>query len=478
MTEPGLQARYSLLIFIYVRARCEALRDVFMKLVNDIHRGMDFVRHDLWRTTSDELGKGKRIGLQVLKTLVLSVRGFNEDDISMRANSLTYSFMFAVVPIMALFLAVARGFGFEQVIESYLERSFLGQYDPQVVDAIMGFVQRYLETAQGGVFLGIGILILLWAVYSFFLNVESSFNKIWQVRKSRNPVRKLTNYLMILLAIPILMIVSSGISIVVNTKLSDAQMFIDMSAFHEFVIKAIPWLTMWLLFILMYWGIPNTKVRWSAAIIPGILIGTLAQLLQMLGVYIFMLLGRTSIVYGAFAIVPLLLTWVQWLSMSILFGAELSYSIQNNEHFDYQIDIDRMSRRYKDYLTLYICYCIVKRFEKGETPYTASELAQESGLPVRIVNQLVVRMHEVNVLNEVRPSDGKAYAQYQPSMDINQLTVGVLFEKIEKGGSEQFFHNLSDELEPFWKRWLNIKQKDYNFNDCLVKDVMNREAKK
>ena len=128
---------------------------------------MDFVRHDLWRTTSDELGKGKRIGLQVLKTLVLSVRGFNEDDISMRANSLTYSFMFAVVPIMALFLAVARGFGFEQVIESYLERSFLGQYDPQVVDAIMGFVQRYLETAQGGVFLGIGILILLWAVYSF-----------------------------------------------------------------------------------------------------------------------------------------------------------------------------------------------------------------------------------------------------------------------------------------------------------------------
>ena len=446
------------------------------KLKKDIQHISDFVRHDLWRTTTEELDNSRRFGLQTLKTLIIATRGFNENDISMRANSLTYSFMFAVVPILALFLAVARGFGFEHVIESQLKNSFVGQYDEELVDVIMGFVQRYLETAQGGVFLGIGILILLWAVYSFFLNVESSFNKIWQVQKSRNPLRQLTSYIMILLAIPIMMIVSSGLSMLVNTKFADAQ-FIDMSAFHEFVIKFIPWLTMWLLFIFMYWGIPNTKVRWNAAVIPGILIGTLAQLLQMLGVYIFMFLGRTSVVYGAFAIVPLLLTWIQWLSLMILFGAELSYSIQNNEHFDYQIDIDRMSRRYKDYLTLYICYCSVKRFEQGGKPYSASELAQESHLPVRIINQLVGRMWEVNILSKVRPIGGDGEACYQPAMDINKLTVGVLFEHIEKGGSERFFHNLSKKMDPFWTRWLNLKQDDYRFNDCLVKDLIQETGK-
>ena len=440
-------------------------------MVNQIRRGLDFVRRDLWRTTTSELDQSRRFGVQVLKTLVISARGFSENDISMRANSLTYSFMFAVVPILSLFLAVARGFGFEQIIETYLKNSFIGQYDTKLVDVIMGFVQRYLETAQGGVFLGIGILILLWAVYSFFLNVESSFNKIWQVQKSRNPLRQLTSYIMILLAIPIMMIVSSGISILVNTKLADAQ-FIDMSAFHEFVIKFLPWLTMWLLFVLMYKGIPNTKVRWNAAIIPGVMIGTLAQLLQMLGVYIFMFLGRTSVVYGAFAIVPLLLTWVQWLSLLILFGAELSYSIQNNEHFDYQIDIDRMSRRYKDYLTLYICYCIVKRFEKGGEPYSAGALAQENHLPVRVVNQLIGRMREVHILNKVHPIGSDGEAQYQPAMDINHLTVGVLFEHIEKGGSERFFRSLSEEMDPFWSRWLELKKKDYNFNQCLVKDLI------
>ena len=161
-----------------------------MSLKENIQRSIEFVRTGLWRTTTEELGQGERIGVQILKTLVLSVRGFNENDITMRANALTYSFMFAVVPIMALFLAVARGFGFEQVIENYLKNSFLGQYDPAIVETIMGFVQRYLETAQGGVFLGIGIAILLWAVYSFFLNVESSFNKIWQVHKTRNVLRQ------------------------------------------------------------------------------------------------------------------------------------------------------------------------------------------------------------------------------------------------------------------------------------------------
>ena len=157
------------------------------KLKKDIQHISDFVRHDLWRTTTEELDNSRRFGLQTLKTLIIATRGFNENDISMRANSLTYSFMFAVVPILALFLAVARGFGFEHVIESQLKNSFVGQYDEELVDVIMGFVQRYLETAQGGVFLGIGILILLWAVYSFFLNVESSFNKIWQVHKTRAP---------------------------------------------------------------------------------------------------------------------------------------------------------------------------------------------------------------------------------------------------------------------------------------------------
>ncbi len=446
-----------------------------MTLSEKIAKSLDFMRHGLWRTTSEGLGKGERIGLKVLKTLVLSVRGFSENDIAMRADSLTYSFMFAIVPILSLFLAVARGLGFEQVIESKLLDSFIGQYDPRLVDVIMGFVQRYLETAQGGVFLGVGLLILLWAVYSFFLNIESSFNKIWQVQRNLNSLRKLMSYLMILISIPIVMILSSGVSVFVNTTMAESRLFQEMNAFNEFILRAAPWLIMWLIFAFMYWGIPNTKVGWRAALIPGIIIGTLAQLLQMLGVYIFMFLGRTSIVYGAFAIVPLLLTWVQWLSLLILYGAELSYSIQNKEHFDFQMDIDTMSRRYKDYLTLFICYCIVKRFAEGEPPCSATQLARENNLPVRVVNQLIGRMHEVGILSRIASPEDDERAFYQPALDINKLTVGLLFERVEQGGTELFFQSPSQEMGQFWDEWLQIKRADYDFNSRLVKDILKNE---
>lgn len=437
-----------------------------------LRRIYDFIRKDIWRTTNDELGKGRRLGYATIKTLILSVRGFNDNDVSMRANALTYSFMFALVPILAMILAVARGFGMEQVIEGYLNKSFLGQYDPKIISVIMGFVQRYLETAQGGVFLGIGILILLWAIYSFFRNVEASFNKIWQVNQSRNIGRQITNYLTLLLALPILMIASSGISIFVNTRLAESDFFINLGFLIEWGLKLLPWMMSWLVFFLMYWAIPNTKVKWHAALIPGIFIGTLVQILQAMTVYVIMFLGRTSVVYGAFAIIPLLLTWVQWLCMLILFGAELSYSIQNNEHFDYLQETDNMSRRYKDYLTLYICQAIIKRFEQGQKAYSAQELAQESHVPTRIINQLIGRLVAAGILSVLRPEgEREDELRYQPAMDINKITVGMVFDQIEQQGTEMFFRRLPKKMESFWKQFLGLRKEAKDTQNKLVKDL-------
>ena len=80
----------------------------------------------------------------------------------LRANSLTYSLVFAIIPILAMILAVAKGFGVADLIQQQLNDSFLGETN--LVPTIMAMVERYLDTAQGGVFLGVGLIILLWAV--------------------------------------------------------------------------------------------------------------------------------------------------------------------------------------------------------------------------------------------------------------------------------------------------------------------------
>ena len=423
----------------------------------------------MWRTRGHEVSTSKRLGLGTLKTIVLAIKGFNQNDINMRANSLTFSMMFAIVPIMALIIAVARGFGFENIIEDWLNESFLSSYN--IVPTIMGFVNRYLETAQGGAFLGIGLVILLWAVYSFFRNVESSMNKIWEVEKNRSIIRQFTNYLTILIMVPILIVLSSGVSIFFNTHAGEMAVSAHFSKINEILLKSIPWLSTCLILTLLYWIVPNTKVKPLSAITPGLLIGSIVYLLQSISVYLIMFLSRTSIVYGTFAAIPLLLTWLQWTCLLILTGAELSYSIQNKEKLDFAAETVRMSRRYKDYLTLYICQQIIQRFEEGLTPLTANEIAQADNLPVRNVNNLLSRLTEVKILSKVMPENELEEVRYQPAMDINKITVGLVISYIEQQGEAEFFTNLPEPMNAFWTRWQALRKQATDYQNWLVKDL-------
>lgn len=430
----------------------------------------EFVRYDMWRRTTTELDTWyKRLGYRVARTITLVVRGFTSKNLNDQAKALTYSLIFAVIPILAMIVAVAKGFGVADVIEKQLNASFLGETN--MVPTIMSMVERYLETAQDGVFIGIGILILLWAVYSFFQSVEAAFNRIWNVKKSRSILRQATTYIAIVVLIPVLIVCSAGIDIFVNTTVEST---IHVEALHDFFhtsgVKMLQFALCWLLFTWMYVSIPNTKVRFWSGFIPGVLMGTLFQLLQMLSVYLIALLSRTSIVYGAFASIPILMTWLQWTSLLILIGAEMSYAIQNNEQFEYEQDLNSMSRRYKDFVMLYLLSRIVKRFEAGEAPYTAHELAVRDHLPIRLVNQLLSRMVETFVLREVY-QEGDEDKAYQPALDTHKISVSMVMDRIDMQGTEEFLQAPSEDMQAFWEHFLVLKEKDHELNNILVSEL-------
>ena len=422
----------------------------------------------MWRVTATEFdGPLKRIGYGIIRTIVLVARGFTSKNLNDTAKSLTYSLIYAIIPILAMVVAVAKGFGVADVIEQQLNASFLG--NTNMVPTIMAMVQRYLETAQGGVFIGIGILILLWAVYSFFQSVETAFNRIWNVHKSRSVLHQAAAYIAIVVLIPVVIVCTAGINIFLD---STVESVIHIEAVHNFLhttgVKFLQFALVWLLFTCMYIAIPNTKVRVLSALIPGIIMGTLFQLLQMLSVYIIASLSRTSIVYGAFAIIPILMTLLQYTSLLILIGAEMSYAIQNNEEFEYEQDVNRMSRRYKDFIMLYLLNVIVKRFEADEEPLTAHELAIRDRLPIRVVNQLLGRLVETGVLREVY-KEGNEERTYQPALDTHKISVGMVIDRIDAQGTELFIKDPSKEMQAFWESYVKAK----NANDTLNKIYVN-----
>lgn len=441
-----------------------------MKNIRQLTR---FLRYDMWRLTSAELSARTaktRIGHYTLRTIVLVARGFTSKNLNEKARSLTYSLIFTLIPILAMVLAVAKGFGVQSVIEEQLNHSFLGETN--LVPTIMSMVERYLETAQGGVFIGIGILILLWAVYAFFDNVETAFNQIWNVRSSRSMVRRISTYLSVLFLIPVLLIVSSGLTVFVQSVFADsAHVGMAHSVFHEHGVRLMQFVICWTMFTLMYLGIPNTHVRFLSALIPGIIFGSLFQALQMLSVYIIIFLGRTSIVYGAFATLPILMTWLQWTCLLIMIGAEMSYAIQNNQDYEYEHELEHMSRRYKDFITLYLLRSIILRFEHAEPAATAHDLAIDHTLPVRLVNQLLSRLVEVGLLTEVLSETDTDDRRYQPAIDTHLMSVGMVLDRIDSQGEEEFLTLHNDEIRIFWQRFIELKQTHQTLDQILINDI-------
>ena len=428
----------------------------------------EFVQYDLWRQSHMEIHAPKKRWLyRFLQTIILVARGFKDQVLVVRANSLSFALLFAFIPMMALIYAIARGFGFEEIVKSTISSSFLAEAN--VATVLLEWIERYLETARDGLFLGIGLIVLIWAVYAFFNLLENSFNSIWNVKQSRSFARRMTNYVMTLLLVPVLVVVTSGISIFLNSTEVLASVLDGIVPIRKFMLRFLPFVATTGVFTWIFIAIPNTKVKFSSAIIPGTLMGLLYQVVQALSMYLVVLFTRMSFVYGAFSAIPLVLIWLNITCWLLLIGAELAFAIQNNDMFAYEKDLKAMSRRYKDYVMLYLLSVIIRRFEAGEAPQTAQDMAADNQLPIRLVQQLLSRLEETVIVRRVYIEDEEEHA-FIPALDTKAITVEMVIGRISAQGTEEFLQHTPAEMQAFWQRYQQMIDANHS-DDILVSEL-------
>lgn len=433
-----------------------------------IQRIREFIQYDLWRQSDIAIHDyKKRLLYRTLQTIILVARGFKDKALNVRANSLSFSLLFAFVPLIAGVFAIARGFGFEELLRERLSSSFLAEAN--IVPVIIEWVDRYLETARDGLFLGIGLIVLIWAVYAFFNMLEHSFNNIWNVKQTRSFGRRLTNYMVVLLLVPIMIILTSGISIFLNSTQSLAPVLQAIEPIRRVLLRTVPFIVASGVFTWIFIAIPNTKVRFLSAVIPGVIMGVLFQVVQIFSVYLVILFTRMSLVYGAFSAIPLILIWLHITCWLLLVGAELAFAIQNNDMFAYEKDLENMSRRYKDYVMLYLLSVIIRRFEQGKVPQTAQEMAAKNQLPIRLVQQLLSRLEETNIVRRVYVEQAEDET-FVPALDTRQITVEMVIGRISAQGTEEFLQHTPPEMQEFWQCY--VKMIDANpIDDILISDL-------
>ena len=273
---------------------------------------------------------------QIYHKLYLTVRFFTEKRVMTQASALTYSTLLAIVPIFAVVFAIARGFGYNKYIEMWFRELLSSQ--PQVADVMVGFVNSYLVHTKSGIFLGVGLIFMLYTVLMLVNNVEETFNKIWQVNNSRPIIRSFANYLATFFLFPIIIVVSTGLSIFMETV---ADSMVDSTLLGPVIHKLLnfsPYMLMSLLFVLLYVYMPNTEVRISCAIVPGILAGIAMQVLQIVYIHSQIWVTGYNAIYGSFAALPLFMLWVQISWTICLFGAQLTYTNQNLNRFGINLE--------------------------------------------------------------------------------------------------------------------------------------------
>jgi membrane protein len=427
----------------------------------------------IWHTPLSELSRRKLLLIKQLRIVVLAARGFSNDMVQLRASALTFYSLLSVIPVAAIAFAIAKGFGLDQNLEHQITEKF--QSHQEVLNWLLSNARNALQDTKGGYIAGVGIIILFWSVMSLLNHIESSFNHIWQIRSARKWYRKFTDYLTIMLIAPVFLILSSSVTVFINTQLSEFMskaLILDFfKPIISFLVRFSPyflsWLTLTVLFIIM----PNTKVKFRSALVAGIIAGTILQLLQWFYIDLQFGISKLSTIYGSFAAIPLFIIWLQSSWIVVLLGAEISFANQNVSRYEFESEALSISNYQKRALTLMIMNLIIRNFANGERPLSSESISQRLKIPVRLVRDIIQDLNAVNLVSNVHESDEKERL-FQPAMDINSLTVSLVLTRLDRKGIEQTvflknkeFEKISSMLAKFDKL---IAKSDSNI---LIKDL-------
>ena len=400
----------------------------------------------------------KSLSIKAIKDILISLyEDFMAKRVLASASRLTYSTLLALVPILAVVFAIARGFGYSIYIEEWFRDLFKAQ--PDATEIIIGFVNSYLINTKKGVFLGIGLLFMLGTVLMLISTIEETFNDIWLVRKPRSMFRTFTDYMALLFALPIGIVAISGLSIwmqAFNRHLIDITI---IGPLMKFAIELIPYVVLSAVFVGLYVFMPNTKVRVRSALLPGIAAGVSMQLFQLIYVNSQIWVSNYNAIYGSFAVIPLFMLWMQISWTIVLVGAELSYTIQNHDEFLSSNSQSELSYKTRFVLSAKIMSIICKRFAEGGQAYNSMQLKLQLGISMRVLSRLLYDLQQIHFITEIMHDDKGEEVLYQPAEALDILTIGELHSRLAQLGSDIDSDILSASEE--WKSAILL------YNDCI-----------
>ena len=392
----------------------------------------------LWLVPSSELPFWKRLLLRCARITVLTGLRFIQNQCMVKAASLTFYTLLSIIPVLALAFGIAKGLGMAQYLREKL-RMAAEQY-PEIAEKLLTFADSTLKNTQGGIIAGAGVLLLIWSAVKLLGNIENNLNEIWGIRQGRTLVRKITDYVTILMICPILLLTSGSALIFATTHMSRLVSRIPCGEYFMPVLRlsntVLPLVIVWLVFTFIYIAIPNTKVNILPAILGGLFSAAAYTVLQSAYIFAQFTTSNLSAIYGSFAALPLFLIWLNLSWIIILGGAQLVFSIQNVNEYE-MLPVDGILTQQQKYIySMEIIALLSENFRTGNGVLSDLEISSRLKLPIRTIRKLLFELEQCQLLLEAVIPERNSVHYYQVAMEPSTLTPAVLIDRLETRGTD------------------------------------------
>ena len=335
----------------------------------------------VWGDHLEKSGPLGRFTAVILRYIYGLGRDIVFGQLTLRAMSLVYTTLLSVVPLIAFSFSVLKGLGKHKELEPLLY-DFLTPLGPQGRE-ITEQVINLVDNVKGGLLGGVSLAFFIYTAISMVQKVEESFNYVWYVSKPRSFARRFSEYFFVLLIGPILMVTALGMltSIKSNAFVQMILTYESLGPIFVVASKFTPYLLITGVFTFLYMYMPNTKVKFKAALVGGLAGGFLWASAGAFFATFILYASRTQLIYSGFAVAITTLIWLYLSWLILLIGAQLAFYFQQPAFLRIGRREPRLSNSMRERLALNVMYLVGKAFRDPDATTSIREISQQLSMP-------------------------------------------------------------------------------------------------
>ena len=386
------------------------------------------VREAVWAADVTTLSPVKSTCIRTLRVIYTLVREMADGQLNLRAMSLVYTTLLAMVPLLAVSFSALKAFEVHNQLDGVLS-SFLaplGASGAELSGQIIGFV----DNMKVGVLGSLGLGLLFYTVVSMLQKVERAFNYTWRVAEPRGFGARITDYVSVLVVGPILIFSALGLTATVaGTAVFQQLASIEPLGFVIYLLsRLLPLALVATAFVFAYAFIPNTKVFFRAALTGGVVAGLLWQTAGWLFASVVVKSSQYTAIYSGFAILIFFMIWIYLSWWILLVGASIAFYTQHPEYVGIRQRSLHMSARLQERVALQVAYLIGRHYYQALPGWTLNGFGKRFDVPAEPLGAILSALESAGLLVQTRDEP----PHFVPARDFGVVTVKEILDEVRR----------------------------------------------